>query len=172
MNEEIKKSNSYLSFKIGDSSFCINVNKVLNILELTKITIVPQSPDYMLGVINLRGEVLPVVDARIKFGIPKQENTINTCIIVLDIEFEKEMAHIGLLVDSVIEVFEIDDEALLPPPGIGSKYKSDFIKGIFKTENEFIMQLNIDKVFTSDELLIVNDSGANFNNNNINPTNK
>jgi purine-binding chemotaxis protein CheW len=124
-----------------------------------KITKVPQSPEYMLGVINLRGEVLPVVDARIKFGIPIKENTANTCIIVMDIEFEKEMAHIGLLVDGVMEVFEIEDEALLPPPGIGSKYKSDFIKGVFKLEDEFVMQLIIDKVFTSDELIVVNESG-------------
>ncbi len=159
MNEEIKSLNSYLSFKIGDTSFCVNVNKVLNILELMKITKVPQSPEYMLGVINLRGEVLPVVDARIKFGIPIRENTANTCIIVMDIDIDKEMAHIGLLVDGVMEVFEIEDEALLPPPGIGSKYKSDFIKGVFKSEDEFIMQLIIDKVFTTDELIVVNESG-------------
>ncbi len=162
MNEEIKVSNSYLSFKIGDTTFCVNVNKVLNILELMKITNVPQSPDYMLGVINLRGEVLPVVDSRIKFGIPIKENTINTCIIVLDIEIENEMAHIGFLVDGVNEVFEIEDDLLKPPPGIGNKYKSDFIKGVFKIDDEFIMQLDIDKVFTTDELIIVNQSSNEF----------
>ena len=141
MNEEIKITNSYLSFKIGETSFCVSVNKVLNILELMKITNIPQSPEYMLGVINLRGEVLPVIDSRIKFGMQKSEDTINTCIIVLDIEFESEMSHIGFLVDTVLEVFEIEDQALLPAPGI---------------DNEFIMNLDIDKVFTSDELIMVN----------------
>lgn len=155
MNEEIKITNSYLSFKIGETSFCVSVNKVLNILELMKITNIPQSPDYMLGVINLRGEVLPVIDSRIKFGIQKDENTINTCIIVLDIEFENEMSHIGFLVDTVLEVFEIDDQALLSAPSIGNKYKSEFIKGVFKIENEFIMLLDIDMVFTSDEFIMV-----------------
>ncbi len=156
MNEEIKITNSYLSFKIGETSFCVSVNKVLNILELMKITNIPQSPEYMLGVINLRGEVLPVIDSRIKFGIKQSENTINTCIIVLDIEFEKDMSHIGFLVDAVLEVFEIEDEALLPAPSIGNKFKSDFITGVFKIDNEFVMHLNIDKVFTSDELIMVN----------------
>lgn len=162
MSEEVINSNSYLSFKIGETSFCINVNKVLNILELMKITNVPQSPDYMLGVINLRGEVLPVVDARIKFGIPVKENTINTCIIVLDIAFEKEMTHIGLLVDGVMEVYEAADDSIMPPPGIGSKYKSEYIKGIFKIEDDFIMLLDIDKVFSTDELIVVNESGNDF----------
>ncbi len=156
MNEEIKITNSYLSFKIGETSFCVSVNKVLNILELMKITNIPQSPEYMLGVINLRGEVLPVIDSRIKFGMQKSEDTINTCIIVLDIEFESEMSHIGFLVDTVLEVFEIEDQALLPAPGIGNKFKSEFITGVFKIDNEFIMNLDIDKVFTSDELILVN----------------
>ncbi len=165
MNEEIIMNQSYLSFGIGNTAFCIHVEKVLNVIELMNITKVPHSPDYMLGVLNLRGEVLPVVDSRIKFGFPIIENTIQTCIIVLDISIQNEKTHIGMLVDEVFEVFEKNNNDLLPPPSLGNKFKSEFIKGVFKTNNDFVMYIDIDKVFSSDELITVNDLGKeNINN--------
>ena len=80
------KTDSYLTFKLGEETFGANVSKVLNILEMTKITKVPKSPGYMKGVINLRGSVLPLIDTRIKFDMPETEYTANTCILVLDID--------------------------------------------------------------------------------------
>lgn len=147
--------NSFLSFKLDDELFAANVGKVLEILELSKITKVPKSPDYMRGVINLRGNVLPVVDTRTKFGMEAIEDTINTCIIVLDIEMEGESVKVGLLVDMVQEVLQIDAESIQPPPSIGHKYKSDFIQGMGKVDEEFVMILNIDKVLSTDELSIL-----------------
>lgn len=156
MTAEISTTvNSFLSFKLGDELFAANVGKVLEILELSKITKVPKSPDYMRGVINLRGNVLPVIDTRTKFGMNAIEDTINTCIIVLDIDMESESVKIGLLVDMVQEVLQIDAESIKPPPSIGNKYKSDFIHGMGKVEEEFVMILNIDKVLSSDELSIL-----------------
>lgn len=143
---------SFLSFKLGDELFAANVAKVLEILELAKITKVPKSPEYMRGVINLRGNVLPVVDTRIKFGMPVTKDTVNTCIVVLDINMEGESLMVGILVDSVQEVLELQDDEIKPPPSIGSRYKSDFIQGMVKKEEEFIMILNIDAVLSSEEI--------------------
>ena len=153
MKEELSSLSSYLSFKLGDEVFAANVSKVLDILEMTNITKVSKAPPYMKGVINLRGTVLPLIDTRIKFGLSPTEFTPNTCILVLDIKIENEGIQIGSLVDSVQEVMEIEPHQILPPPNIGSKFHSEFITGMYKVrEDQFIMILDVDKVFSSDEL--------------------
>jgi purine-binding chemotaxis protein CheW len=158
MNNQSTQTTSYLSFRLADEFFAAPVGKVLEILEVSRITKVPQCPLYMRGVINLRGSVLPVIDTRIKFGMPVVEDTVNTCIIVLNIEIDRETIAIGTLVDGVQEVLEIEKEAIKPAPSIGSKYKSEFIEGMVKLNEEFIMMLNLDKVFSSDELMTVKES--------------
>ena len=154
MNKETTTElNSYLSFNLGEEQFAANVGKVLNILEMTKITEVPKAPDYMKGVINLRGTVLPVIDTRIKFGMSATEYTNNTCIIVMEVQLEGEDVQVGALVDAVQAVLEIDSEEIQPPPSIGSKFKSDFIDGMAKIDDKFIMLLNMEKVFSTDEII-------------------
>lgn len=148
-------SDSYLSFKLDGEVFAAHVGKVLNILEMQRIMKVPRSPDYMLGVINLRGSVLPVVDTRIKFGIEATEFTKNTCIIVLELNMDGQEIFAGAVVDSVQEVLDISDDQIDPPPSIGNKYRSEFIRGMGKVDEEFIMILDIDKIFSSDELTIL-----------------
>lgn len=150
--------NSYLTFKLGDEFFAANVNKVLNILEMTKVTKVPKAPAYMKGVINLRGSVLPLVDTRIKFDMTETEFTTNTCILVLDINLNNESVHVGALVDSVQEVLEIDDANIQPPPSIGTRYRSEFIDGVAKIEDEFVMILNMDLIFSTDELSLLRET--------------
>jgi len=154
MNDDSTNSlNSYLSFKLGEEIFAANVSKVLNILEMTKITKVPQAPPYMKGVINLRGTVLPVIDTRVKFGLSATEFTPNTCILVLDIQIETDTLHVGGLVDSVQEVLEIEPHQILPPPNIGNRFRSQFINGMYKlNDNDFIMLLDMDKVFNAEDL--------------------
>ncbi|KQM09103.1 MAG: hypothetical protein AL399_03540 [Candidatus [Bacteroides] periocalifornicus] len=147
------KINSYLTFKLGEEEFAAHVGKVLNILEMTKITDVPRAPEYMKGVINLRGSVLPVVDTRIKFGMTPTEFTPNTCIVVMDIDLEGESVHVGALVDSVQAVIEIDDDKILPPPSLGTRYRSEFIVGVANVNDTFIMLLNMDEVFSTDEIV-------------------
>ena len=147
-----QKSISYLTFKIGDEVFASHVAHVNNILEVTRITKVPKTPDYMKGVINLRGSVLPLIDTRIKFGMPPTEFTSNTCILVLDIQVQKDLVKLGILVDSVQEVIEIDEKDILPPPNIGMNINTDFINGMFKMEDEFIMILNMDLIFSTEDL--------------------
>jgi len=157
-NDSLIKINSYLSFKLGDDEFAAHVGKVLNILELVKITPVPKSPEYMKGVINLRGAVLSIIDTRMKFGMSPTQFTQNTCIVVMEILMEKDTIQLGALVDSVLSVVEIEDDQIQPPPSLGSKYKSEFILGVAKVEEKFIMILDMDKVFSSDELILVMDS--------------
>jgi purine-binding chemotaxis protein CheW len=147
-----QKINSFLSFKLGEEEFAAHVGKVLNILEMMSITAVPKAPDYMKGVINLRGTVLPVVDTRIKFGMEPTVNTPNTCIIVLEVKIDEETIHLGALVDSVQAVIELDNNQILPPPTIGSKYKSEFIEGVVSIDNRFIMILNMDAIFSFEDI--------------------
>ncbi|QHT68144.1 chemotaxis protein CheW [Rhodocytophaga rosea] len=156
--ETITISHPYLSFRLGDEIFAVNVAKVLEILEITKITKVPKSPDYMRGVINLRGSVLPVIDTRAKFDMELTTDTVNTCIMVLNIEMDGENLVLGALVDAVQEVLEIGKEQIKPAPTIGSKYKSEFIDGMVKIDEQFIMLLNMDRVLSSNELIMVKDS--------------
>ena len=146
------KINSYLSFKLGDEEFAAHASKVLNILEMTSITVVPKAPAYMKGVINLRGTVLPVVDTRIKFGMTPTEYTNNTCIIVLDIMIENESIKLGALVDGVQAVLEIEKEQIMPAPSIGSRYKSEFIEGVASINDQFVMILDMDAIFSNDDI--------------------
>lgn len=151
------KIQTYLSFKMSEEVFAINVSKVMNILEMQHITRVPKTLPYMKGVINLRGTVLPVVDLRVKFGLPEKEFTVDTSIIVLNIEKEGDPLMLGILVDSVREVLEFKDEDIAPSPTIGTKYNSGFIQGMYRIDDRFIMILDIDKVFSVDDILEVKD---------------
>jgi len=144
---------TYLSFKLSEEVFAINVSKVINILEMSHITKIPRAPSYMKGVINLRGTVLPVVDLRIKFGLPEKETTIDTCIIVLSIDLIGEPVMVGTLVDAVKEVLELKTDEIAPSPTIGSKYNSGFIEGMWRMEDNFIMILDIDQVFSGDDII-------------------
>jgi purine-binding chemotaxis protein CheW len=129
-DETMDEMNSYLSFKLGDEEFASHVSKVLNILEMTRITEVPKSPSFMKGVINLRGMVLPVIDTRLKFGMPATEYTDKTCIVVMELDLDNEKVYVGALVDEVVAVLELENKQIEPPPSIGSKYRSVFIYGM------------------------------------------
>jgi purine-binding chemotaxis protein CheW len=160
MSTENNKVQTYLSFKMSEELFAINVSKVINILEMSHITRVPKTPSYMKGVINLRGSVLPVVDLRIKFGLPEAENTVDTSIIVLNIEKEGEIIMLGTLVDAVREVLELKDEDIAESPSIGTKYNSGFIQGMYRMDEHFIMILDIDKIFSTDDIIDVKEQMA------------
>ena len=155
-----KNVTSYLTFKLGDELFAAHVSKVIEILEIPKITRVPRSPEFMRGVVNLRGNVLSVIDSRIKFGLPPTEDTINTCIIVMNIQIENQDITLGLIADAVKEVVEIDQQSIQSPPEMGSKYKAEFIDGMVKSGDQFIMLLNIDLLFSSQEATILQDVNA------------
>ncbi len=152
---EISSTLQYLTFMLGEEMFALDIAKVREVLEFTSVTKVPKTPEFMRGVINLRGAVVPVVDMRLKFGMPMSETTINTCVVIVETELDGEVTALGALVDSVQEVFELEPENIEPPPKIGTRLKTEFIKGMGKKDDEFIIILDIDKVFSSDELTVV-----------------
>lgn len=157
MTQEIRQ---YLTFKLGEEVFALDVSQVREILDFIKITKVPQTPEYMCGVINLRGSVVPVIDMRLKFGLAQIEATVNTCIVVVEVNIEQEKTVLGVLVDSVQEVFELEPGEIEAPPKIGTHLKTEFIKGMGKREDKFIIILDIDKIFSVSELELLNDSSA------------
>lgn len=160
MEADILQSQSYLTFRLGDEIFAASVLSVIEILELSKITKVPRAPHFMRGVINLRGNVLPVIDTRLKFGLPRVDDTVNTCIMVLNIELENQKVTIGALVDAVQEVLEIEKKDIQPAPSIGSKYRTEFIEGMVKQNDDFIMILNLNLVFSQDEILLLQEADS------------
>lgn len=142
----------YLSFRLADEIFGINVSHVREILNFTKLTKIPQMPAFMCGVINLRGNVVPVIDMRIKLKIEAEDTTVDSCIVVVEVNLEGGLIVLGVLVDSVQEVFELEEKDVEAPPAIGTRLNTEFIKGLGKKEGEFVIILNIDKVFSIDEL--------------------
>ena len=156
--------NSFLTFKLGDELFAASVTKVIEILEIPKITRVPRSPEFIRGVVNLRGNVLSVVDSRIKFGLPAADDTINTCIVVINVSVEGQNLTMGLIVDAVKEVMEIEEGQVQAVPEIGSKYKSEFIEGMVKSDDQFIMILNVDQLFSETDASLLNEITESQNN--------
>jgi len=154
-NSVINETRQYLTFKLNNEIFGVDVAQVREILDCVKITKVPQTPDFMCGVINLRGSVVSVVDMNLKFGMSKTEKTVNTCIVVVEVTIDGSTTVIGALVDSVQEVFEIEPQNIEPAPKIGTKLKTEFIKGMGKRDDDFIIILDIDLVFSTEELEIV-----------------
>jgi purine-binding chemotaxis protein CheW len=156
---EITDIRQYLTFKLGDEIFAVDVAQVREILELATITKVPKTPEFMRGVINVRGSVVPVVDMRLKFGMSRGEETINSCIVVMEVSLDSETTVIGALVDSVQEVSEFAPDQIEPAPRLGTQMNVEFIKGIGKHDEDFVIILEIDRIFSTVELASVQDVG-------------
>jgi purine-binding chemotaxis protein CheW len=154
----ITETTQYLTFKLAEEIFALDVAKVREILEFSTVTKVPQTPDFMRGVINLRGSVVPVIDLRLKFGMTATEQSVNTCIIVAEVDMDDETILLGALADSVQEVNEMEPGQIEAAPHIGTRFNTDFIKGMGKQDNHFVMILDIDKVFTSGDLAMITDA--------------
>jgi len=152
-------SATYLTFQLDEEIFAADVQNVHEVLDFTTITKIPAAPDFMRGIINLRGRVVPVVDMRLKFGMPETEQTQSTCIIVMDVGINKEKMIIGALADSVQDVLEFNSDQIEPPPRFGALSQTDFIQGIGKRDNRFIIILNFDRVFSSDEVVMLGSMG-------------
>ncbi len=153
IDEEIlQTTNSYLTFQLGDERFAVHVSKLLNILELIPITKVPKSQEFLKGVINLRGSVLGVIDIKMKFDFPITEYTKETCILVLQVLMDEDITEVGAIVDSVHDVIEIEEKEILPPLSVGIKFKSEFVTGVISFNDKFIMVLDIDKIFSIDQV--------------------
>lgn len=144
---------TYLTFTLGNEYFALDVEHVEKILEFQPVTEVPKAPEYMLGVFNLRGEVIPLVDTRIKFGMTKTEINTSTCILVITIHSEGEAIKLGALVDTVNEVVKYNTKELMNLPTVGKQNKTEFLNGVLKVNNRFVLLLNADKIFSVDEII-------------------
>jgi purine-binding chemotaxis protein CheW len=149
------QAGKYLTFELGKEIYGLAILKVQEIIKLMAITCVPRTPDFVRGVINLRGRVIPVVDLRTKFGMEAFENTDRTCIIVVEITGADHGITMGVLVDAVSEVLEVAAEQIEPPPSFGMSVSTDFILGMGKVEEKVVMLLDVDKVLASEELSMV-----------------
>ena len=156
----IMETTQYLTFKLSDEVFALDITKVREVLDFIAITKVPCTPDFMRGVINLRGSVVPVVDLRLKFGMSRTEKTVNTCIIIVEVNVDSETTILGALADSVQEVMDLGPDHIEPAPKIGTRLNTEFIKGMGKRDSNFIIILNFDKVFSAEDLALVQDTHA------------
>ncbi len=154
----ITETTQYLTFKLDSEVFALDISQVREVLDYTTTTKVPRTPDFMRGVINLRGSVVPVVDMRLKFGMPPTEKTVNTCVIIVEINVDNERIVLGALADSVQEVIDLEPGSIEPAPKIGTRLRTDFIKGMGKRADQFIIILDIEQVFSADELALVNEA--------------
>lgn len=141
----------FLSFRLFEEDYALDALRVVEIVGIIDITPVPQTPDFVKGVINLRGKVIPVVDLRIRFNMPEENYTDETCIIVVEVG-ELQM---GVIIDTVLEVLDIDSSDIEPPPSFGVEVNTDYIYGMGKIGGKAKILLNIDKVLTSEELVAV-----------------
>jgi len=158
--EHDNKMSQFLSFKLDDEVFAVDVARVREVLEVPDITRIPRMPAYMQGVINLRSSVVPVIDLRLKFNLPETEYTVDTCIIVLEVQIEEDVLTIGAIADSVQEVFDMSFADIEPPPQIGTRLDTDFLVGMGKWQEKFVMILDIDKIFSAEELINLSRSEA------------
>ncbi|MBF0459770.1 MAG: chemotaxis protein CheW [Magnetococcales bacterium] len=149
---DITETTQFLTFTLADEVFAVDIGRVKEVLEYTALTKVPRTPKSMCGVINLRGSVVPVMDMRLKFGMSQSERTVNTCIIIIEVTVDEGKTVLGAMADSVKEVMSLDPDQIDPPPKIGAKLRTDFIRGMGKQGDHFIIILDTNKVFSTEEL--------------------
>lgn len=152
------KSIQVLTFLLDNEIYGTDISQIQEVLEYRKVTPVPRTPDFLLGVINLRGKVVPVVDLRRQFDMQVADNTVNTCIVIVDVMFDGEKNPMGILADAVKEVVELPLDHISQPPRIGSRIDTRFISGLGKHDDQFIIILNLPRVIAQEELSDVFDS--------------
>ncbi|MDH4216995.1 MAG: chemotaxis protein CheW [Gallionella sp.] len=155
-----KEEEQYLTFLLGGEMFAIDILGIREIIEYGSLTSVPMMPDFIRGVINLRGAVVPVVDLSARFGRTASAVTRRTCIVIIETDNEGEKQEIGVVVDSVSEVLEIPAANIEPPPNFGARIRADFISGMGKVKDKFVIILDADKVLSVSELAMLSGADA------------
>lgn len=142
----------YLTFMLGSETFAIGILSIKEIIEYGQLTEVPRMPEFIRGVINLRGAVVSVIDLGARFGKPSSKVTRRTCIVIIEVEHEGEQQVVGVMVDAVNEVLDIMPNQIEPAPNFGANIRADFIQGMGKVEGKFVIILNVDHVLSLDEM--------------------
>jgi purine-binding chemotaxis protein CheW len=156
----ITETSQYMTFRLGNELFALNVAQVREVLEVTQITKVPTAPEYMRGVVNVRGQAIPVVDLRLRFGLPELGDSVHTRIIVMELDLDGEATVLGGIADSVHEVIEIEPANINPPPRIAMRWRSEFIQGMGRRGDDFMIILDVNAVFSSDQLALVREASG------------
>jgi purine-binding chemotaxis protein CheW len=145
----------YLTFTLGPELFALPIDAVKEVQDVTDITRIPQTAPHMLGVMNLRGSAVPVVDLKHKFGMGAAQRTLNTRVAIIDYSHDGRESLIGAMADSVREVLEFSADQIEPAPSIGMRVKTELIKGIVNLEDKFIILIDVDKVFSAEEMAAI-----------------
>jgi purine-binding chemotaxis protein CheW len=146
------QTTQYVTFRLGDETYAFHVSNTREVVDYTSITPIPNTPDWVRGVVNLRGAVIPVLDIKQKFGMSSTQQTTDTCIIVVELAIGHEDHVLGVLADSVQEVFEIERSQIEPAPKFGASISTTYIEGIGHLEDRFFVILDVERVFSSHEL--------------------
>lgn len=142
----------FLTFTLGSEMFAVGTLSVKEIIEYGQLTVVPMMPDFIRGVINLRGAVVPVIDLGARFGRGATQITRRTCIVIIEVPGGEEKQDIGIVVDAVSEVLEIPASEIEPPPAFGARIRTDFIQGMGKVDGKFVILLDVGKVLSVEEI--------------------
>jgi purine-binding chemotaxis protein CheW len=151
----LAKAGKYLTFKLNTEEYGLEILKVQEIMKMVEVTKIPRTPDYVRGVINLRGKVIPVVDLRLKFGMDAKDTTVKTCVIVIQVKRNDNTVTMGIIVDEVSEVLDVLSEQIEPSPEFGATVNTDFILGMGKVGKRVITLLDVDRVLSGGELATI-----------------
>jgi len=152
---ETMNANQFLTFTLDGEQYAIGVSKVREVLEYARITKLPRTAVFMKGIINLRGAGVPVIDLRLKFGLAETPITKDTSIIVMEVDSGEGSVVVGALADAVHEVVEIDEKSIEPAPRFGTRLAAEFIKGVGKRDEAFIILIDIDRIFNAEEVTLL-----------------
>lgn len=156
METDIKISSQFLTLSLGGEDFAIEIGKVREVVDFTETTKIPRTPEFMTGVINLRGNIVSVVDLRQRFGLKSIARTANTCIVIIEVSHQNEMLVVGVVADAVQEVLEFTSDCISAPPKIGTKLKREYLQGIGRCDERFVMILDMDTILGENEFNIIN----------------
>lgn len=154
-NNKVQAADRYLSFCLMDEEYCIEILKVKEIMAMVNITKIPQTPPFIQGVINLRGDIVPIIDLRLRFEMDFKEYTERTTIIIVELDYKEQKTLLGIAVDAIREVIIIPEERRSAVPYINSRIKSDYIKGIAELNNTIRIMLDIDMILSEEEKAVI-----------------
>ena len=147
-----EQTQQYLTFVLAGEVFAMGILAIKEIIEYAELTEVPMMPEYVRGVINLRGAVVPVIDLSVRFGKPSSPVTKRTCIVIIEVETHNERHVLGVVVDAVNAVLDIPASEVEPPPAFGASIRTDFIRGMGKVSGKFVILLDVNHVLAADEM--------------------
>ncbi len=152
---EASSTAQYLTFTLDQERYAIDIAKVREVLEFSAVTKVPRTPEFMRGMINLRGNIVPVIDLRLKLGLSRTERTVDTSIVITEVMVDGQPTVLGALADSVQEVIDLEAASIAPPPRMGTRVNTDFIHGMARRDDQLLVVLDIDRILSEDDLRAV-----------------